>query len=299
MRILLLSIFLAFPAWLTAQELNCRVKVQAPQVQGTQYKQIFQSMQQDIRDFMNDRKWTDLQYEVEERIDCNLLITIRNAVSQTRFEGTIQVQSSRPVFNSNYNTTVLNYNDKNFTVDYLENATLRFTPEQFQSNLTSILAFYAYLIIGMDHDTFAPDGGDPFFQKAKNIVSNAQNAKEKGWQAQQSNTNRYWLIENALHEVFSPLRTCMYEYHRKGLDQMYEDQKKGRKNITEALEKLEGVYNKRPGSFNLQLFFTAKSDEIVKIYSEATPPEKSKIFNLLRRIDPSNISKYRQIVQNG
>jgi hypothetical protein len=276
------------------QELNANVNVMAQQVRNAQGG-IFEDLEKDVEDFLNNTEWTDVDYAPHERIDCNILIQVNNRKSAGSFSGKIQVQSGRMVYNSGYNTTVLNYNDRNFEFEYVPNTTLRFSLDRYRKELTSILAYYAYMIIGMDYDTFEKKGGSPYYEKARTIVSNAQNNGKSGWDAQQSKKNRYWLVDNMMNEAYRPLRECLYIYHRKGLDVMYEEPRKGREKITEALRKLEALHQRRPGNIHLQLFFTAKKNEIVKIYKEADGRTKNKMSNYLQRIDPANSSDYKEI----
>ncbi len=278
----------------SGQELNVEVSVMHQQVRNAQTG-IFKELEKAARDFLNNTQWTDVDYKPQERIDCNILLQVKERASAGRFKGSIQIQSGRSVYNSSYNTTVMNYNDKNFEFEYVPNTTLRFSKDRYRSELTSVLAFYAYMIIGMDYDTFEKKGGTPYYETAQTIVSNAQNSGISGWDPQKGNRNRYWLVENMLNEAYSPLRECLYIYHRKGLDRMYEEPKKARKSITKALTKLEALHQRRPGNIHLQLFFTAKANEIVKIYQKGDARMRKKISNLLQRIDPSNSSKYKGI----
>jgi len=280
-----------------AQELNCKVQVLSQQVQGTD-KRVFTTLQTAIFEFMNNKKWTTDAFKLDERIDCSILINVTERPSTDVFIATIQVQSRRPVFKSSYNSVLLNYNDNDFQFTYLENQPLEFNENQFTSNLTSVLGFYAYMIIGMDYDTFSPSGGTNYLQKAQNVVNNAQSASEPGWRAFESNKNRYWLITNMLDAPFVNIRSCMYNYHRKGLDEMVTNKEGGRANILEALESLRKVHQARPLSFAMQVFFNAKSDEIINIFSGAFADEKSKVMTLLNDIDPTNSNKYQKIMAN-
>jgi hypothetical protein len=280
-----------------AQELNCKVQVLSQQVQGTD-KRVFTTLQTAIFEFMNNKKWTTDAFKLDERIDCSILINVTERPSTDVFIATIQVQSRRPVFKSSYNSVLLNYNDNDFQFSYLENQPLEFNENQFTSNLTSVLGFYAYMIIGMDYDTFSPSGGTNYLQKAQNVVNNAQSASEAGWRAFESNKNRYWLITNMLDAPFVNIRECMYNYHRKGLDEMVTNKEGGRANVLEALESLRKVHQARPLSFAMQVFFNAKSDEIINIFSGAFADEKSKVMTLLNDIDPTNSNKYQKIMAN-
>lgn len=297
MRKTILYFLLLITSFSFAQELNCKVQVLSQQIQGTD-KRVFTTLQTAIFEFMNNKKWTNDQFKLDERIDCSILINVTERPSTDQFVATIQVQSRRPVYKSSYNSVLLNYNDNDFQFTYLENQPLEFNENQFTTNLTSVLGFYAYLIIGMDYDTFSMNGGTTYLQKAQNIVNQAQNTSEPGWRAFESNKNRYWLINNMLDAPFINIRECMYNYHRKGLDEMVSNKEGGRSNILEALESLRKVHQARPLSFAMQVFFNAKSDEIINIFSGAFSDEKSKVVTLLNDIDPTNSNKYQKIMAN-
>lgn len=293
---LIAAIMLLVPASVTAQELNCTVRVMAPQIQGD--KKVFETLQGAIYEFMNQRKWTEDQFELQERIEVSIQITINKRISNDEFEGTLQIQSSRPVYKSSYNTVVLNHLDEHFNFKYLEFETLEYNENTFTSNLTGMLAYYAYLVIGMDYNTFGLNSGIPFILKSQDIVNKAQNSPEKGWRAFESSKNRYWITENLLNPVFKPLNETMYTYHRQGLDMMSEETDVARLFITESLEDLKKVYRDKPGSLMLTIFFNSKVDEIVNIYSKAYPDEKAKVSNLLNEIDPAHSNKYQAIMAN-
>jgi hypothetical protein len=280
-----------------SQELNCKVSVISPQIQSSD-KSVFKTLETAIFEFMNNRVWTNDQFKIEERIECNILINIQEWPSIDQMKGSIQIQYSRPVFNAGYNSPILSLTDKDFNIRYIENNPIQYSPDQFRDNLSSILAYYAYIILGFDYDTYSLEGGNPFLIQAQRIVNNAQNAGESGWKAFDGTQNRYWIVENHLHQSFKPLRKCLYEYHRNGFDTMNEDIKTGRSNVLTSLEGLEKVHQLKPGSYNLQLFFIAKSDELVNLFSQGLPDEKSRIVPLLKRLDPGNISKYQKILTN-
>lgn len=282
-----------------AQELRCNVQIVSEQVQGTN-KKVFETLQQAIYEFMNNRNWTNNLYSNEERIECNMLFNIQDYVG-SEFKGTLQVQSRRPVFNSSYTTVMLNYYDQNIQFSYVEFESLEFNETSFTSNLTSLLAYYAYIIIGLDYDSYALKGGSDFYKKAENIVNNAQNAREKGWKAFEStnNKNRYWLVQNLLDEKYSNVRTFLYKYHRTGLDRMAEKINEGRDEIAESLKLLQTVYRQRPDPYMhlMQVVFDAKNDEWVNVFSESFPEEKNRVVQLLKEIDPPNIPKYQKLTQ--
>ena len=293
-KILCLIAIVLVSSSIDAQELNCRVQVAAPTVSNIE-KRVLDGLRDAMRDFMNDRRWTNDQYEFDERVECNLLLTIDNISNNTRFEGKLQVQSNRIVYNANYESPVLNLVDEDVSFDYLENTILEFQLDQHRSNLASILAYYAYVMVGMDYDTFSLEGGTPYFSSAQQIVVNAQNAASPGWKAFENTKNRYWLVENVLHQSFKPLRQSMYDYHRNGLDKMYENANLGRAKITQSIASLRKVHQSRPLSYNMRLFFLAKSDELMNVYSDAPVAEKNSIYNDLQILDPANISKYNSL----
>ena len=278
-----------------AQELNCNVQVVGEAVSNVD-KAVFEAMQTSIFEFMNNRKWTTEVYASEERIECSILINITSAPSTSDFKGTMSIQSRRPVFKTSYNTPVINHQDNDIRFQYVQFQSLEYSEATYISELTSLLAFYAYMIIGMDGDSFEEYGGEKYLQRAQQIVNNAQSSKIKGWKAYEGTANRYWMIENYLNNPqFKPLRVCMYKYHRLGMDVMTENLEEGRAKITEGLQGLKAVHRVKPNSFNVKFFFNAKNVEIVNIYSQAFPDQKAKIINLLNQVDPGNTSKYEQI----
>jgi len=283
---------------INAQELNCQVQVLSQQIPGSD-KRVFDALQTAIYEFMNNRKWTNESFKLEERIDCSILINLTGKISTDEFTGTLQIQARRPVYKASYNSVLLNYSDNDFQFKYIESLPLDYNDNTFSSNLTSVLGYYANLIIGLDYDSFAPSGGTPYLQKALAIVNSAQDAAEPGWKAFESNKNRYWMINNMLDASFVPLRECMYNYHRKGLDVMVDNKDGGRAVIAESIEDLKKVHAAKPLSFNMQVFFNAKSDEIINIFSGAFTDEKAKVVNTLNEIDPTNSNKYLKITQSN
>jgi hypothetical protein len=255
-------------------------------------------MQSDIYEFMNNRKWTDHVYNYDEKLKCNILIVLDEQISADEFSGSIQVQLTRPVFDSSYETTLLNIRDKDFRCKYVEFQPLEFNETSNRDNLTNILAYYAYVILGFSYDSFGLEGGTPFFDKAQAIVNNSQNAVEKGWKSFESERNRYWLLENIMNRSYSDYRKCMYSYHRNGLDLMSQRAEEGRANIATSLRDLQKVFRKRPSTYILQMFFDAKADELVKIFSKSYPDERSRVLTILNEIDPSNGSRYAKIEES-
>ncbi len=298
-RLLVLAGVVLSGLFAKGQELNCQVTIIADaKLEVTSVElEIFKELEQAVFDIMNNTKWTKHEFEVEERINCNLQFQINEIPSSGNYKGWLQIQSTRPGLNSNYNTTVFNYQDEDVQFTYQRGAPIRVSETQFVDNLSSILAFYAYFIIGMDYDTFSQKGGTDYFIKAQDIVNNAQVASFSGWKSNQSGKrNRYWLVDNILHELFSPLRECSYEYHRKGIDVLYDDQVAGRKAIYNALNRLMKVVATRPNSLNLLNFVQAKSNELKNLFQNAEAREKNDIVNLLKRVDPANSSKYQEIM---
>ncbi|MBL4587244.1 MAG: DUF4835 family protein [Flavobacteriales bacterium] len=279
-----------------AQELNCTVTVVSPSVQNTE-KRIFQTLQKDIREFMNSTKWTTDVFALEERIECSIRITVSEKIGTDKYKATLQIQSSRPTYMTSYNTVLMNVNDKDFTFTYLESQPLRFQENQHIDNLTSILAFYAYMVIGSDYDSFSLKGGDPYFQKAQQIVSNAQNEPERGWRAFDGTKNRYWLIENMLNARYDEFRGVVYKYHREGLDVMQSDVNTGRQAITDCIKPLKKIRLDQPNSYLMTVFFTSKVDELINIFKEAFPDVKTKVANDLMKMDPANANKYQAIIK--
>lgn len=283
----------------SAQELNCRVQVLSPNVQNTN-KQVYQTLQQAIYEFMNNRRWTDQVYQMEERIECSIQINITDQISADEFQGSISVQSSRPVYGASYNTTVLNWKDQNLWFRYLEFEPLDFNENTHLSNLTSILAYYAYLIIAMDMETFSLKGGEPYFLTAQKIVGNAQGDREaSGWQPFESNRNRYWLTESFFDQNFEPLRTANYKYHRLGLDQMVKDDAEARRSITAALEDLHKVHRNRPNSFLMNVFFDAKAGEVKNIYSTDLVEDKARVVQMLQDLAPNESDSWDKLGNNN
>lgn len=280
-----------------AQELRCNVTVNHQKIKGAN-QTLFQTMRSDIYEFMNNRKWTEHVYSYDEKIRCNIMITLDEQLSADEFKGSIQVQLIRPVFNSSYETTVLNIKDNDFRAKYVEYQPLEFNETSNTSNLTNILAYYAYIILGFDYDTFSPIGGTEYFNKAQTIVNNSQNAVEKGWKSFESERNRYWLVENILNSSYSDFRVCMHRYHRYGLDAMADGVEDGRANIANSLRDLQKVFRRRPSLYILQMFFDAKADELVKIFSNSFPDERNRVVTILNEIDPSNGSKYQKIADS-
>lgn len=278
-----------------AQELNCQVSVVSTQVQGTDNKRIFDNLQKQIFEFLNNTKWTKDNFNVSERIECSMMLNITEKLNTDQWKATVQLQSRRPIYKSSYNSPIFNYNDQHFVFKYVEQQPFEFNLNTYTNELTQFLAYYAYVFIALDYDSYSPNGGIEYWQKAQQIVANAQTSAEMGWKAFENNKNRYWLVENLLNPAFQPIRDALYTYHRKGLDIMVDKVEEGRSNILEGLKKLQDVHRIRPASYNMQLFFNAKADEIVNIFSQANPTEKQQAVETLTLVDPANSQKYAKI----
>lgn len=295
--IALLISFLTVGSCSIAQELNCNITILTPQLQSAQQK-VFETLELTAEEFLNNRKWTNDDFSLEERIEVNIQITVLEELSITTFKGSIQVQSSRPVYNSDYKTPLFFVNDNDFQFSFLENTIVQFSPDQHRDNLSSVLAYYAYMIIGMDYDSFSPKGGTPYYLKAQQIVNNAQNAGEAGWRSSEGQRNRFWIVENILNQTFSPLRDCFYNYHRQGFDLLFDDPETARLNIAESLLALRRIHQIKPSSYNMQIFFYPKVDEIISLFKPVPAEEKTRVYNLLRLVDPGNIQDYEKMM-NG
>ncbi len=295
-RILIISLIISMPALVSAQEFMCQVSVNSPQVEGTE-KKVFQTLQSELYEFINNRKWTNYVYKNEERIECSIMITITDRVSSDQFKGKVNVVLQRPVYRTSYNTNLLNLVDKDFDFKYVEFEPLDYNDDAYTSNLTSMVAYYLYVMLGLDADSFTKFGGTPYYEKARNVVNAAQNSPERGWKAFENLKNRYWLVENLLNSTYSPFREGLYSYHRTGLDLMSENMDLGRSGVNDCLENLQRINREKTGLYITQLFLDAKKDELINIYSQAAPMDKTKTVNILKEIDPANSSRYQQIMQ--
>jgi hypothetical protein len=280
-----------------AQELRCFVTVNANQVE-TSDRGIFKEMKNAVEQFMNTRKWTGDTYKAHEKINCNLLITITKMPAIGTFAATVQVQSARPVFNTNYTSLLFNFADRDWEFDYIESMNLEYNDNTFTSNLTSMLAVYAYLILGIDYDSFSELGGTPYFQRALNVVNNAQQSNLPGWQSLGSNRNRYWIVENFNNSQMIDLRKAIYAYHRLGLDTFDKNPDQSREVILKALRDIKKVRDINPNSILVISFFDAKGKELANIFSSGAIQIRREAYDIITAIDPSNRSSYEKILQN-
>ncbi len=294
-------IFVAVALWTavfvsSAQEVQCSVSVNSSSVQGTN-KTVFDNMRTALQDFLNAQAWTNDKFESRERIECSLNFNITSQVSSNEFKGTLTVQLRRPVWGTAYTTTMFNMQDDDIHFKYNEGQTLVYNPNTYdQDNLIPIIAFYINFMLGIDYDSFSPNGGSQYFKQAETIVNQAQSSQYTGWKSYDGNTNRYWLINNALDENHKPFHTMLYTYHRQGLDQMADDLENGRQAIYDALYSIKDIRRKSSRNpYLLTIFFSAKSDEIVNVFSEANQIEKDKVVEMMQTADPANTSKYSKL----
>lgn len=297
-----LSFILIFPlmfafesAW--TQELNCQVNVEAIQIESTE-RRVFEEMEIEFAKFLNDRKWAEERFENNERINCGVNITLEAQPSIGNFQATVQVIAARPVYNSSYEAVLINFADRDFDFEYTESQPLDFQPTTFMSNITSMLGFYAYMILASDYDSFEKLGGQKYYEAAWQVVRNAQQSGYSGWDQFNSIRNRYWLAENSIDQVMEPMREAMYEYHLQGLDMMVDDPETARTNVLEALKKVQAVNRSKPRSILVISFLDAKMDEIVSIFSEGDLAQRREVFNILKAIEPSKTEQYQKILDN-
>ena len=295
---LLLILSLGFSKLCTSQIFNCEVQVIAPTLQNNPAnEEIFSSLKNAMIEFINfGYNWTNDRFEQHEQIDVSFLLTL-NSKSGNDFSGKLQITSQRPVFNSDYKSLLMSYIDNNVTFKYIRNSPIQYFEGQHVDNLADILAYYIYIILGYDYDSFSMEGGTPYFNKADQILSICQSASEPGWKAPDGDgsNNRFWLIQNALQPQFSSLRKTFYNYHISGLDQCYINRDTCIKEITSSVNDLLEIHKSRPSSLNMQLFFNAKYEELIKIYLPTSPAERNKIYNLVSQLDPSRIKAYNKL----
>ena len=279
-----------------AQELDARVSINHQQVQGTSTS-VFETLKTTLEQFLNDRQWTNMQFKKNERISCTFAITIKKySPSDNTFQGTLNVQSTRPVYGANYTTTCFAFNDQNFNFTYQEYDQLDFRADVIDNNLTAMLAYYVYMIIGYDMDAMSPSGGTEYFKICQNIVNSAQSLSEKGWKAFEDNKNRHAIITDLLDGGMEPYHKMLYTYYRQGLDVMSENTERGRAGITQAIELLKQAHENKTMSALPQIFTEFKRDEIMNIYKgHTTSNEKEKIVNILTKINASQSSYWRDI----
>ncbi len=292
-KILLILICAVTASTAVAQELNCTVTIDAQQT-GQPNLQLFRTLETQLKEFVNNSKWTDRSYKNQERIDCNMTLVISKMDGED-FTGTLQVQSSRPIFDSTYDSPIYNYFDRQVNFKYKEYEPLNFNINNFESNLVSVVAFHVYSIIGLDADTYTLNGGEPYFQIAKQITNTAASSNYSGWKAADGNQSRFRYNDALLSSVYKEFHQAMYEYHRKGLDLMADNPKEAKRKIEESITLLKGINDRRPNSFLLRTFFDAKSDEIQAIFSGGPQVNIAQLVENLNRMAPTKRSNWAEI----
>tara|TARA_R110002073_G_scaffold40547_1_gene114815 strand:- start:24949 stop:25839 length:891 start_codon:yes stop_codon:yes gene_type:complete len=278
----------------SAQELNCVVTVNADQIQNSN-NQVYTTLQTAIYEYINNTKWTTKNYKAQEKLQCAITLNILEQPSSNQFIGNIQIQASRPIFNSTYQSPIFNFKDDNLSFTYNEFQPLIYNANSFDSNLMSILTFYAYTILGVDADTFTLNGGQEYFKSAEKVVNLAQQGGAKGWNRIDGSNTRYQFNENILSPVYRDYRSAMYDYHINGLDIMSQNKKEAKKNITDAVLKMQGVYNRRANAYLLRVFMDTKADEIIDIFSGGPRTNNTALKEGLLKIYPSYSTKWEQI----
>ena len=289
--LLVLSLLLSFSGY--SQELNCEVVVNAQQT-GNENVQVFKTLENQLNEFVNNTQWTNKTFGPQERINCNMIMTITDYDSDV-FQASIQVGSSRPIFNSSYSSPVYNFNDRDFTFQYLEFQNLNYNPTQFESNLVSVITYHIYMILAMDADTFALNGGEEYYRQARTILNYSQQSNFKGWKPEDGLQSRFSLIDNIMSPTYKEFRNVLYSYHIEGLDGMNQNPNTGKGEIVSALLQLEDLNNRRPNSFIVRVLFDAKADEIEDIFSDGPSVDIVDLVSVLTKIAPTHASKWRNI----
>lgn len=293
MRNLLVIFFILFNVTAFSQELNCEVIVNARQT-GDENLPVFKTLEKQLIEFVNKTKWTNKKFAPQERINCSMVINI-TSYNNDAFDASIQVQSSRPVYNSTYSTPIYNFNDQNFSFKYVEFQDLIFNQNQYESNLVSVLAFHVYMILGLDAETFAQNGGENSFKQAQTIVNYSQQENYKGWKLADGRQTRYTLITNILSPTYKEFRNVLYAYHFGALDKMNSNPKLAKEEIANSLKQFNQMNSRRPNSFLLRVFFDAKADEVEQIFSDGPSVNITDVVENLNKIAPMHSSKWRNI----
>jgi hypothetical protein len=300
-QILVVMLMMGAAAAATAQELQARIAINAGQVSNQIDRKVFQTLQSALTNFLNNRKWTTETYQQHERIACNFMINIRESVGDNSYKATLMVQAARPIYNSSYQTPLINFQDEAFSFKYVEYQPIEFNENRVSgsdalvSNLTATLAYYVYIILGLDYDSFGLRGGDPFYQKAQQIVNNAPEGRNiEGWRAFDGLRNRYWLMENLTNNRYALIHDAIYSYYRLGLDMMYENEEEGRNAVMNTINIINTLNADVPNSMVVQFFFQGKANEIVKLFKKGDPEMKNRARDILSRIDVTNANLYKQ-----
>lgn len=281
-----------------AQEIKCDIAINSSQIPGSD-KSVFENMQTALYEFINNTKWTNINFKPSEKIECSMVITLKERTDSDSYTGELNMALRRPCYKSSYTTPMFNYVDPKFAFSYTDGQPLDFSMNTHISDLTSSIAFYIYMFLGFDFDSFSLNGGKPFFEAAEQIVNNAQSSSQPGWKAFDGNKNRYWLVENTNSNSYAVLHQFLYEYHRLGLDVMSEKPDQGRAAILTSIQYLQTVHSSYPTCFWLQLIVESKRDEIINVFSEGTQQEKTTASSIMKQIDPSKSSQYDAILQGG
>ncbi len=298
-KIRYLPILLLLCSSVYGQELNCNVIVNVgPQVETTE-RRVFKDMETSFFQFMNGRRWTSDVFTNSEKINCNMIITIESRPTVGNFTASVQIQSSRPVYNSNYESLLFNFADRDWQFQYTESQPLEFNDNSYTNNITSMLAFYAYIIIGLDYDSFEKLGGTPYFEKAQITVNNTQQSNRTGWSQFEGNfRNRFWLSENLNSQQMVTVREAIYNYHRLALDKFNENPDEGRRQVVQVLKDLQQASKRKPNSILIISFFDAKNDEITSMLSQGNIQVRREAYEIVKELDPSNTAKYESIIKN-
>lgn len=295
---------LLFSTSLNAQELQGKVGVLAQQVGSSVDKSTFTTLQNQLTDFINKRKWTSDVFQSQEKIRCNFILTIQSVDENNICKASLAIQAARPVYNSSYQTALINYQDADITFKYVQFQQIEFNENRIQgtdaltANLPAVFAYYVYMILGFDYDSFSPKGGDAYFAKAQNIVNNAPEAKEiSGWKSFDGMRNRYWLAENLMNTRYNNIHDIIYDYYRQGLDNMYQDDASARSNILEALSALQDFNQQNPNTMIEQFFVQGKSQEYIGIFKKSDPEDRTQAIQILSTLDVSNAANYKQELQ--
>ncbi len=284
------------------QEIQARLTVITAKVSTQIDKKVFQTLQTGLTSFINNRRWTPDAFQPGEKIQCNFLLTIDQDLGNNVFKGKLTVQAARPVYNTNYDSPIINFIDDNIVFRYVEFQPIEYNENRIQgndplaANITAVLAYYINMILGFDYDSFSPRGGDPYFKKAWNIVNNAPESRDiTGWKSFESLRNRYWLAENMNNTRFTLMHDVIYSYYRSGMDVFYQDEEAGRSGILNSLNFLNSINNDNPNSMIMQFFFQGKGSELVKVFSKANSEQKTRAKDILTRLDITNAAAYKEL----
>ena len=297
-----LFIGICFIFCLQAQELNARVRVVDNQISSTVDRKIFRTLEAVLTNFLNNRRWSQDNFKPNEKINCQFLINLESMTEPNVYTASITIQAARPVYETSYVSPIINFKDASLDFKYVESQPVEFNDNRVSgsdplvSNLTAVMAYYAYMIVGFDYSSFSARGGDPYFQKALNIVNNAPEAsKISGWKSFESNNrNRYWLTENLINNRYATIHDVYYTYYRKGFDKLYEDEANARAEVLNALLYLDNLNRETPNLMVVQFFMLGKSDELINLFRKASPQDKTRVVEILSRLDITNSNKYKQ-----